>query len=1155
MTRWWCLPCVSVVPLVRRRLVALVAAGVVSSAIVAMPAASLLRAQVPDMDTHAHPSDTPASESLRQPVRRTNTMAERLVSLALHNVTLESALLEIGNQAGVVIAYGDRVVPVNRRVTVVAERVPVMKALQLVLRGTDVVATVSPNGKIVLQQQTTSQDSTHGALTGHVTDVTKKRVLSQVRISVEGTKRAVLTDEKGSYVLAGVPPGRYLVTARLLGYVVTERTVTIDAKGAVADFALVEVPARLQEVVTTGAGDRQRLEVGNSIATINADSVVPTTPIRNLSDLLNGRAPGVQVLSSGGTVGAGSRIRIRGVSSVLTTSDPIVIVDGVRVDAAYSTPGLFTGSNSVADNTLVRDVPVTSRLNDIDPESIESIDILKGPSASTLYGSDAANGVIVIKTKNGRPGPTRWSVYGTRGNTHMDAKFLDVGRAWGEDIGSPTTPSCTLVLLATKACTQDSVTYYNPLNYKYTSPFGTGQSNLLGAQVSGGNTQTQYYLGGDYDDEQGMLTLPPFDMSKYLAANHGQQPPDWMVHPNVLNALHLTSKLTTQLGSSANVGVSADVDRQYHRDTPEGPTGIIASSYSSLGYRDSVGLGWGQRSPGLIFHQLVNDKVSRASGGLNGNWHPNAYLSGQATAGADYTSTGQESLSPADSSLGLTATNRARTDMTTLVKTANLGLTLDLPVGTRLHWRSSVGGQYIRNDQDGVQVSGSGLTPGSDVINGATTISAAEANSASATAGWYVEEMLGLNERFFVTGALRGDQGSAFGRSAHPILYPKWSASWLLSQEPFFPSVPALSNLRLRAAFGHAGTQPALDARFRSYQNATGEQNGAGTPTIILSTVGNPDLLPERSVELETGLDLGLWNDRVSVEATLYSKKVHNALVTRTLPPSFGITSRTENIGTVSNHGEELSVTARPIVSNLLNWSVTMGYSKNENKLLSLGAKTLPPSVAVYGAPQYVVGYPLGGFWDYAIEGYDDANNNGIIEANEIRFSDSLVYDGQPIPKETMSWNTNVGLWSGWVNVAATMTYSGAATQLNEALWSLCDAQRCRYVLDPSTSLADQAYVLAAIPASRYSFYGMYEHVSWLRFDELSLTLNVPARLARMAHASTANVSLMGRNLGLWTKYRGADPEVNYLNVGNTSEDPGGVPQTRDWSVRVNLGF
>jgi len=1099
------------------------------------------------------------------------TTNEGLVTLSLRDVTLKTALVEISQQSGVMLAYSERVVPLAKRVSISVTRVPVIDALRQVLAGTDVLVRPTAAGKIALVKDAAGEQDADGIVRGTVTDAATKRPLLGARVSIPALKTSVPAGAAGTFTLS-IPAGTYTIQVQLLGYAPQTRKVTLKARDSVrADFALTAVASRLQEVITTGAGQRKKFEVGNSVGTINADSVMQNTPIRNLSDLLNGRVAGTQVSSTSGAVGSGSSIRIRGVSSVTASSDPIIIIDGIRADAGFSQA--ISGSTAGGNTSMIPAFfdqrsagvnqqtgnPSSSRLNDIDPESIETIEVLKGPSAATLYGSDAANGVIVITTKRGHAGPTRWSVFGQRGVSTMHASFMDAWYGWGTYPTQPGRTDCPIATAALGLCTIDSVTHYNPLNHHDTSPLGTGSSTRLGMQVSGGSAQVQYFLGGTYNDEQGLEKLSPFDTRAFLDARGGTPLPDWVKTPNTFNTFNLNSKLTAQLASVADVALSTAYIREYHRD--DLANSFILASTSSLGYFDPATGGWGTTySPRDSYLTRSNESVNRGTAGLTGNWRPTSFLSGHVTAGGDYTSRVDDALQPTNILPGITG-QRGKSDGSTLVRTLDAGGTLDLPLNVQFRSRTSVGGQYTRTDQDGVSARGYNLPNGSDVLNDAEQRYVSEFHSASAVAGWYIDETLSLNDRLFVTGAVRGDASSSFGRNAQTVLYPKLNASWLVSQEPMFPKLPGLSSLRLRAALGHAGVQPAVDARFRSFKGSDSYFNGTSYPGIIVSTIGNTQLLPERSTESEGGFDLGLWDERLSLEATMYRKVTRDALISRPLPPSAGLTSRQENIGKVENRGLELSLTARPIVTEPVNWTMVVNVSQNRNRLVTLGPTALPASTQFNATEEnrYVAGYPLNGYWDRPILAYSDVNHDGLIDTTEIRLSDSLVYRGQPFPKATVSMRNDVSLFSGWMSIGLGLDYTGGLTQRNDALYQQCSLMRCQFAVDPSIDLRTQAFAAAGLSdhtvvadASTWMF---LEHTSYLRLSELSFTFTAPARLTRALRARSASISLMGRNLALWSSYRGADPDVNTIISGNQLSDQGGVPQPRDWSIRVNLGF
>jgi hypothetical protein len=417
-----------------------------------------------------------------------------------------------------------------------------------------------------------------------------------------------------------------------------------------------------------------------------------------------------------------------------------------------------------------------------------------------------------------------------------------------------------------------------------------------------------------------------------------------------------------------------------------------------------------------------------------------------------------------------------------------------------------------------------------------------------------VEQSVDVNERLYFTAALRQDASSAFGQDDKAIAYPKFSVSWLISQEPLFPHIPYLGTLRLRAAFGQAGSQPNVSERFLTF--VAPPVAVSDDPIFVINTVGNPNLLPERSQELEGGFDLGMFSDRVSLEATMYHKQTRNALVVRPLPASAGVSSQVQNIGRLSNQGYELNVTVRPLTSPMFDWSSTFGYSHNTNKIVTLGIAS--QDNGLYG--RYVEGYPADGVWARAVASVEDANKNGIVEGAEIRLTDSLVYAGNGVPASTWNWHNSVALLSGRVRMTASLAYSGDMTQVNGTLLDQCSVKRCRGAVDPNASLALQTLAVTAISNSVNTVWPYLERTSTVRLDEFSVSVMAPVSVLRATRAKAATFSLLGRNLGLWTRYRGADPMVNAPGAtGSTAQDRfadfGGTPQPREWSFRVNLTY
>ncbi len=303
-------------------------------------------------------------------------------------------------------------------------------------------------------------------------------------VLVVGTNLQGRTNREGRYTITNVPAGQYQVQVRLIGYATATNPVSVSAgQAATADFALTPAAVPLDVVIVSATGQEQlKRELGNTVGTIDAAKIAQEASPVNAADLLNSRVPGVEVLQSGGTTGSGSRIRIRGATSLSLRNEPIVVVDGVRID---NTPN--------ADGGLGVGGQAPSRLNDLNGDDIESIEVVKGPSAAALYGTDAANGVIQIRTKQGKPGPTRWTAFSEGGTLNEETKW-PANYAALDGAGN----LCLVSDQAQNLCTIARVDSFNPLMQN--SPFRQGVRQHYGLSASGGNEVTTFYLSGGTTD-------------------------------------------------------------------------------------------------------------------------------------------------------------------------------------------------------------------------------------------------------------------------------------------------------------------------------------------------------------------------------------------------------------------------------------------------------------------------------------------------------------------------------------------------------------------------------------------------------------------------------------------------------------------------------
>ncbi|MGH7720034.1 MAG: TonB-dependent receptor plug domain-containing protein, partial [Gemmatimonadaceae bacterium] len=465
-----------------------------------------------------------------------------------------------------------------------------------------------------------------GSITGRVTDAATQQPVVSAQVFVTGTTRGALTDEEGRYRVANAPVGSQQVRVLRVGYTAATQAVTVPAQGEVTlDFALSAAPSVLDSVVVTVTGEQRRREVANAVSRIDAADLVEVAPITNFAQLLNARATGVDVLQSSGTIGGGSRIRIRGSNSVSLDNDPIVLVDGARVDNEAQRFSLFVGGQQ------------PSAVNDINPDDIESIEIVKGPSAATLYGTDAANGVVVITTKRGRPGRPRWNAFASGGvlSDPMEGDYpLNYRGKAGTTTGSP---NCFAFQVSLALCQQQTLFAYQPLNDPVAGPIANGNHQQYGLSVSGGRESLSYYISADWLKEVGTYELA--DSIRTSLAEAGTLLP-WQTHPSHLRQINVRGNFGAQIGDGFNLNLSAgyNTSRTQFPHNDDAISGLLTSALLGT-FSPQLGGGYVFLNSAQSFSVESLQDIDRFTGSLQGTWQSSRlpWLSARATAGLDFT--------------------------------------------------------------------------------------------------------------------------------------------------------------------------------------------------------------------------------------------------------------------------------------------------------------------------------------------------------------------------------------------------------------------------------------------------------------------------------------------------------------------------------------
>jgi TonB-linked SusC/RagA family outer membrane protein len=1010
-----------------------------------------------------------------------------------------------------------------------------------------------------------SVQAQRGTIRGRVTEEGNDRPIPHTQVGVVGSTAGSVTDGDGRYQITSVIPGEVTVRVVRIGFAGQSKTITVTAgQTATVDFSLASVAMKLNPIVTTATGQQRRVEVGNAIAQVNAVDVVATQAVSQVADLLVSKAAGVTVFT-GVQTGAGTRIRIRGTSSLSLSNNPIFIIDGIRVEGTTGSSAVSVGGTTPA------------RIGDINPEEIESIEVVRGPSASTLYGTDAANGVIVITTKRGAVGRPQWTTY-TEQTAITDRNEYPTAY-WGWRTGTTSTtnstPSntvqCILSQVAANICVQDSVTSYNLHEDPESTPYGTGYRKQYGAQVSGGTELLRYFLHGEYEDEDGVTKVPEFE-KRYLAARNLSLLPI-QESPNHLTRMTARGNFNLSLTQQADVSVSTGFissDLRLPRSDDSGVSGIAANTYGGPGFkynRTAAGdtlYGWRSFTPRDIYQGETNQAIERFIGSSSANYRPQDWLTLRANLGLDLINRNDTQLCRFENCPNvLTERQGFKMDFRTSFYsyTLSTNATATRRLSDAVESKTTLGVQLgrILFNRNGAR--SEVLPPGATTVTSGTVEFADEATTESRTVGSFLEQNLSFSERLFVTGALRSDRNSAFGADFKTVIYPKFSASWVASDESFFPQMGWLNELRLRTAYGASGVQPGTTDAVQFFTATTARGEAGDQPGIVFSTLGNRQLKPEKSSEIELGFDVTAFDSRLSAEVTRYVKSSKDALISRILPPSLGTgaTQRFENLGEVRNQGWEGLITAQLMRGSRLGWEMTINGSANSNELESLGG--VPEIIGTTQSQR--VGYPLYGWWSRALTGFEDKDGNGIITYNanptlsEITVTDTNVFLGAPLPKREVAIASTWDVFQRKLRLQAMVDYKGGHLVYNNTERIRCASRNnCSGLINPNASQFEQARTALVRDHPSKSVAGFFEKGDFWRFREVSLSYTPSQDFAtRYFRARNVSLSAAMRNVGiLWTKYTGVDPEAFGTTGDAPSEFQAFGPPTY-FSFRLNLVY
>lgn len=908
-----------------------------------------------------------------------------------------------------------------------------------------------------------------------------------------------------------------------IGYVTQEAKLNSAAEKI--EIVLPEDISKLNEVVVTGlASGIKRTNLANAVTTISAKEISGNVVPQTVDNALYGKLPGANIRANGGAPGGGISIQLRGISSLQGASQPLFIIDGVYLNNTTLRNGKTDALGITSD---VQD-DQANRLADINPDDIASIEVLKGSSASAIYGTRANAGVIIITTKKGQAGKTRVGVSQDIGFSKVQ-RYL--GHAdWNEE---------KIKSFFAQSKQADELNRYNQAaasgNFYDLEKILYGGTPLLtntSVNVSGGTDKTSFYLSGDLSDENGIVKYTGFKRRSVRAniSHRLNKIIDFSLNSNFINTI--SDRGVTGNGT-ASMGYTLAYIPSYFNPYPDAQGKYPVSPYSSdnpLALRDkaknSSEVNRFIEAATINVHLLSTDRSSlrlSLQGGID-------YLSSQTFVYMPEDLQSQKALAnPGDIMQG--KSNSTNTNLQTL-------LVFDHQTNSGIHFTTQAGTVYLETKQDNIINRGRGLVAGQTSILQAAIQQVFLQNTQTVKDfGLVAQQEINFTDKVITTLGVRFDKSTLNGNTNQYYAFPKASVAVNLTKFGFW-QWDALSQLKLRSAYGQTG---GLAQFGDTYSALTPVVSEGGIGSVISTRLGNPELKPERAGELELGTDIGFFHNRILLEATYYDKKVNDLIQDLNLATSTGITVKKVNAASLVNRGVELGLTVVPISGRNLTWTSRLLYWKNTTRLTRLDVPTY--LAGAFGTP----------FGTYLYQQGESPTT--IVGAPQITPGVYTVW-GNSQPDFQASWYNDINFLRDF-SLSFLLHWKKGGSNINTTLYNTDNGG--------TTSDWNSTDNPKNIPNAKYraslGSAGVYvQDASYLRLREASLNYSVPKTLLNSLFKNAiegVRIGVSATNLFTITSYKGYDPEVSNFGTQaiNTGTDLFPYPAVKRFFFRLKLDF
>ena len=1147
---------------------------------------------------------------------------DQTIALQLDEATLEEALKRIARQTDLEFVYGQDVVAPGVQITTDVEAISARAALERVLRGTGRTLVLSESGQLILTTASSASlqsadaaglepsamprgalqkmqavlpqalradaEAKQGAITGTVTDAGTGEPLPGVSVAVEGTQLGAATGADGTYTIRGVEPGTYTVRASFVGYgdEVEEGVEVQEGQTTTVDVAMQQEQVSLDEVVVVGYGEQQRRDLTGAVSSVSSEEI-EAAPSSSVEQALQGRVAGVQVTQNSSKPGGGISVRIRGTGSVQSGAEPLYVIDGVPV---YNNPNSVPGSGGEGGGQVS-----PNPLSSINPQDIESIEVLKDASATAIYGARGANGVVLITTKQGRGGETRVDFSSSLGTQRVAGTYdLVSASQYAQLVNERRVQSGSDPIFENPESfgagndTQDLI--YDA---------ATMQNYQLG--VRGGGDQTNFVLSGNFHDEEGVVRGSGFRRYSFRANIDRDVSDRFRVGTNVTVGRSLYNQTPTEGESAVRGAVGGALLTPalfaLRNENGEYVSSVEAASALSqaLGNETST-----FPNPLAQINEISDETaINRVLGNAYAEFDlmENLYVrtnfgadiediarEGYVTRFAPYSGRGTSSASDLTSqrrnflSENLLKYNATFSDVHSVDATAGFTWQRETSEGQGIYTSNFIN-DITRNDD-----LGAGNPEGGP-------------NVYSFASEWTLLSYLGrvnytYDDTYLFTVTGRYDGSSKFGEGNKWGFFPSGAVGWRIIEEDFMQEQDVFSNLKLRVSYGVAGNQEigtysSLASLATTTYNFLGQQRTGFIP----ESVANPDLKWEESRQLDVGLDMGFLDQRVRVTADYYRKNTDDLILPVTLPMESDFNTAIQNTGSIRNTGFEFSVGADLLTGQDggFSWSSNFNASVNNNEVTDLGVSSEFFGPRVEAGRQVFEngslvreGAPIGAFFGYQTDGVfsdqDEIDAYGVqpdaqpgdlkfVDTNgdgEISAADRTVL-GTPYADYTFGWDNRFSYGGFGLTFALEGSQGNDVTNLNlirleveGSTVSNATARRFEDRWTPENRDADYPRAGYRPGSERVRNDRLVEDASYIRLTNVTLSYDLPMDLIGIGGSvRSARFYVRGRDLVTITDYSGYNPNVNSKASAaiNRGYDQNAYPFARKYTVGLDLRF